>query len=255
MALFIGALLSKTIADKITKKGLANGFVLVIALMLGYETVRNLYNLILNSSSLPVALGCFMMLMLIFAIAIMIQRFTYRIPVTIDLPTSLILSSAGFIEEKFKINLMCVGITPIVYFSFISPVFDLIGIENRTVLTVVSFVSIYLFTVLSVKSDYKPERIIDLFISKGVTVNAKDSSIKTMVSRLVKLFNSIITMNTLTLFGFYMLPTFFEYLPGFKPLTNSNINGIQILMLSYVTLEIFSTINAYFVKEAPQLIY
>ena len=52
-----------------------------------------------------------------------------------------------------------------------------------------------------------------------------------------------------------MLPAIFEKVPGFEPLTNSNINGIQILMLSYVALEIFSTINAYFVKEAPQLIY
>lgn len=255
LMLFTGAVLSKTIADQITNKGLANGFILVIALMLGYETIKNMYYLVLESNNLVVGLGCLMMLILIFISAIMIQRFSYRVPVTIDLPTSLIVSSTRFTENNFKISLMCIGISPIVYFSFISPVFELIGIYNVTVLTVVSFVAIYLLTILSVKADYKAERIVDLFISKGITIKSEMPSRKIMVQKLNKLFTNIITINTLTLFGFYMLPTIFKYVPGFAPLTKSNINGIQILMLSYVVLEIFSTINAYFVKEAPQLIY
>ena len=178
----MGALLSKAIADQITKKGLANGFVLVIALMLGYETIINMYRLVMESSNLTVGFGCLMMFILIFTIAVMIQRYTYRIPVIVDLPTSLILSSAKYIEDYFMISLMCIGITPIVYFSFISPVFKLIGINDFTVLTIVSFVSIYLLTILSVKSDYKSERIVDLFISKGITMHGKNPNRKRLIN-------------------------------------------------------------------------
>lgn len=257
LSLFLGALLCKYLADKITEHGISNGYVLVIVLMLGTNMIRGvvkMFSLVDDITVLTASLGVLAVLLLA---SVLIQRFSFKLPVTIDTISNIGTGNKqdSYLKDNFKINLMCVGITPIVYLSFVTPLLTALKIQNETILLMVSFACIYVFTEMSIKADFNLGRIMDALQFKGVYLADVNQSTDAMKTQLKKVFERIVLMNTLVLFAFHMSSVLFTNVPTLEGLKLSGIGGIQILMVGYALLDIYFTVKAHFVKATPEIIY
>ena len=257
LALFVGAVLSRFIAEQITKHGLTNGYVLVIALMLGSSILNGIIDIAVSSSNFKILAMNIGLLLGLLTISILLQRIRFKIPVAIDQVTSVAgkAKTTSLTFDNFNISMMCVGVTPIVYFSFVSPVLSLIDVENKATILLVSMALIYVFTDMSVKSDYNVTQLTDALLFKGIHLRRNDASINATKSEIKSLFERIIVLNTLILFAYYSTNLLIGQVEVLNGIAKSGINGIQILMMGYVLLDIFYTVKAYFVKTAPELIY
>lgn len=257
LALFVGAVLSRFIAEQITKHGLTNGYVLVIALMLGSSILNGIIDIAVSSSNFKILAMNIGLLLGLLTISILLQRIRFKLPVAIDQVTSVAgkAKTTSLTFDNFNISMMCVGVTPIVYFSFVSPVLSLIGVENKVTILLVSMALIYVFTDMSVKSDYNVTQLTDALLFKGIHLRRNDASINATKSEIKSLFERIIVLNTLILFAYYSTNLLIGQVEVLNGIAKSGINGIQILMMGYVLLDIFYTVKAYFVKTAPELIY
>jgi len=257
VALFSGTLLSKYIADKITKHGISNGYVLVISLMLSVSMIKGLYVSFIETDDFGLFLLNILAFLILISTAIFMQGVAMRLPVTVDSIADTISPNKKFsiMRDTFKINIMCVGITPIVYFSFLAPVLALLGIENVIVLSAVSLACLYIFTELSIRSDFNIDRIMEIFLFKGIYFASEKNSALLMKRKLKFAMSRLVVINTTIMFAYYSCGLVFVQVPALLPLNISGISGIQILLIGYSVLDIFYTVRAYFVKEVPEIIY
>lgn len=254
--LFVGALLSRFIAEQITAKGISNGFIVVISFMILRNIVTGLLGTWNNHdiTLFILAMGLFLVLLVI---AIRLQSIIIEIPVTIDVVGAKAErgTAVGVIEDAFRINLLCVGITPIIYLSFVNPLFALLNIESVLVLHVVSFVAIYLFTDMSIKSDFNIKQIKNIFLQKGIYLKAGMNTSSSLDTKLSLSFKRIMVLNTIVLFMYYAVGSIIQDADIFVVLRESRIDGVQILLLAYAIMDIYHTVMAYFVKDSAEILY
>lgn len=254
--LFAGSLLCRFVAEQITKKGISNGLVIIISFML----LRNMtLGFIRNYSA--VHFGAFfynlMVLLGLLVVAIVIQGRVIKVPVTIDTltPDEEGNNHRGLIKDSFRINLLCVGITPMIYLSFLSPAFDALGMKNQGVLAVVSLAAIYIFTNMTVKSDFNVSGLVNTFMYKGIYLVGIKEGAEEMRAKMNHLFSRIITLNTIVLFSYYVVGILIAQAVSLSVLRESRVDGVQILILAYAILDIFYTVRAYFIKDAIEVLY
>lgn len=254
--LFAGALLCKFIAEQITQRGITNGFTLIISSML----LRNMFAGLSKSVGV-VELSVFFInlsvLLSLLIIAILLQKIVVKLPVTIDTfaPNEEGVIHQGLIRDSFRVNLLCAGITPIIYLSLFNPIIFVMGVENEVVLTVVSLAAIYIFTDITIKSDFNASRLTSIFLSKGVYMDGGYKNIDEMKNKIKMVFSRIIVVNTIVLFGYYLVNNLIYRVDLLSVIKESQIGGIQILLLAYASLDIFNTVKAYFVKDAVEVVY
>lgn len=212
MAILAGALLSKFLADTITSRGLANGFVLIISIMLIGQIFDGLAYIVDASNNWPGLVFNLGLLAFLVAISVYLQRLSIKLPVYVDSVAQAfgVTNSVEPLKDNLTVSVMCVGITPIVYYSLAATLLAYAGITQPVVNAMITVTLIYIFTEIAIRSDFDADGLFNTFMFNGIYFrNMKQSELDSKKA-LKDLFMWLAKINTAILVLFYSVDFVFE---------------------------------------------